>query len=270
MQPYRYLLWVLATAVYLVGTTEFMLSATLTPLAEVFSVSSAQASWLISAYALTYAVTAPVIGYFSDRIDRRKLLLVAMFLFAIDSLAIIVSPNFTIAMFFRICGGLASAAIVPTIFALIADIFPARQQSTAMGMVMVGMTIGIVSGPVLAGVLTEYLTWYAPFIMTTVGSLIVWFCACKILPPSKPHQDVRKQGGFQWLQDIKIVRFISAKAIWNGTAVSVFLLSGEVLRLKFSIDSALIGVVVAAFGVGLFIGNLLVGRLYHFLSNDSQ
>lgn len=270
MQPYRYLLWVLATAVYLVGTTEFMLSATLTPLAEVFSVSSAQASWLISAYALTYAVTAPVIGYFSDRIDRRKLLLVAMFLFAIDSLAIIVSPNFTIAMFFRICGGLASAAIVPTIFALIADIFPARQQSTAMGMVMVGMTIGIVSGPVLAGVLTEYLTWYAPFIMTTVGSLIVWFCVCKILPPSKPHQDMRKQGGFQWLQDIKIVRFISAKAIWNGTAVSVFLLSGEVLRLKFSIDSALIGVVVAAFGVGLFIGNLLVGRLNHFLSNDSQ
>lgn len=64
MQPYRYLLWVLATAVYLVGTTEFMLSATLTPLAEVFSVSSAQASWLISAYALTYAVTAPVIGLF--------------------------------------------------------------------------------------------------------------------------------------------------------------------------------------------------------------
>ncbi|WP_272687007.1 MFS transporter [Providencia sp. PROV149] len=270
MQSNRYLLLVFAAAVYLVGTTEFMLSATLTPLAEVFSVTSAQASWLISAYALTYAVSAPVLGYFSDRVERRKLLLVAMFLFAIDSLAIIASPNFTIALLFRICGGLASAAIVPTIFSLIADIFPSRQQSSAMGTAMIGMTVGIVTGPVLAGVLTEYLTWYAPFIMTTLGSLIVWFCACKILPSSKQIHTLKTQGSFQWLRNTKITHFIGAKALWNGTAVSIFLLSGEILRHKFAIDSALIGLVISAFGAGLFIGNLLVGKLNNLLLNDSQ
>lgn len=270
MQSNRYLLLVFAAAVYLVGTTEFMLSATLTPLAGVFSVTSAQASWLISAYALTYAVSAPVLGYFSDRVERRKLLLVAMFLFAIDSLAIIASPNFTIALLFRICGGLASAAIVPTIFSLIADIFPSRQQSSAMGTAMIGMTVGIVTGPVLAGVLTEYLTWYAPFIMTTLGSLIVWFCACKILPSSKQIHALKTQGSFQWLRNTKITHFIGAKALWNGTAVSIFLLSGEILRHKFAIDSALIGFVISAFGAGLFIGNLLVGKLNNLLLNDSQ
>ncbi|WP_335674139.1 MFS transporter [Providencia stuartii] len=270
MLSQRYLLLVFAAAVYLVGTTEFMLSATLTPLAEVFSVDPIQVSWLISAYALTYAITAPVLGYFSDRVDRRKLLLAGMLLFAIDSLAIIASPSFGVALIFRICGGLASAIIVPTVFALIADIVPSSQQPVAMGQAMLGMTLGIVLGPVFAGVLTEYAAWYVPFIMTAIGSFIVWFCAYRILPSHQPYDIRQKQASFRWLRDFKLIRLVGAKALWNGSAVSVFLLAGEVLRHKFKIDSAVIGMVISAFGVGLLVGNWQVKSLSKILYNNHQ
>lgn len=68
--PPGFLLPVLALAVYFVGATEFMLSPLLTPLAEAFDTTPAAASWLVSGYALSYAMAAPVFGYFSDRIDR--------------------------------------------------------------------------------------------------------------------------------------------------------------------------------------------------------
>lgn len=270
MSSQRYLLLVLAAVVFLVGTTEFMLSATLTPLAEVFSVDPIQVSWLISAYALTYALAAPVLGYFSDRVDRRKLLLTAMFLFAVDSLAIIASPSFGIALVFRICGGLASAIIVPTVFALIADIVPSSQQPTAMGSVMLGMTLGIVLGPVFAGILTEYEAWYVPFIMTAIGSFIVWYCAYRILSKDIPDGCQQRQASFRWLHDVKLIRFVGAKALWNGTAVSVFLLSGEVLRTKFKVDSAIIGMVISTFGIGLFVGNWQVRLLNKILDDNHQ
>ncbi|KQW46806.1 MULTISPECIES: MFS transporter [unclassified Ensifer] len=73
--PSRILLHILALAVFFVGATEFMLSAMLAPLAQAFDITPANASWLVSSYALSYAIAAPIFGFLSDRMDRRRLLL---------------------------------------------------------------------------------------------------------------------------------------------------------------------------------------------------
>lgn len=138
--PSRFILPTLALAVFFVGATEFMLSAMLSPLAVAFETTPAHAAWLVSSYALSYAVAAPIFGYLSDRIDRRRLLLVSLVLFSIDGLAVTIAPSFGAAIVLRVFGGLASAALIPTAFALVADIIPAHRQSAAMGAVMIGMT----------------------------------------------------------------------------------------------------------------------------------
>lgn len=133
MTSTHYLLLLSAVAVYLVGTAEFMLSAILSPLATVFHVQADQITWLVSAYALAYTLAAPIIGFLSDRIDRRKIVLMALLLLSLDSLVIIFSPNLLTALVLRGFGGLASAALVPVIFALIADVISESKQATAMG-----------------------------------------------------------------------------------------------------------------------------------------
>jgi DHA1 family inner membrane transport protein len=89
----RMLLLVLALSVYFVGSAEFMLSSMLSPLAQAFRTSPEGAAWLISSYACSYAVAAPVLGYFSDRVNRGRLLLVALLLFAVDAVGIVFSPS---------------------------------------------------------------------------------------------------------------------------------------------------------------------------------
>lgn len=153
----HYLLLLCAVAVYLVGTAEFMLSAILSPLANVFHVQPDQIAWLISAYALAYTLAAPIIGYLSDRIDKRKIVLMALLLLSLDSLVIIFAPNLLIALVLRGFGGLASAALVPVIFALIADVMSESKQAAAMGNIMMGMTVGIITGPIIAGALVRIL-----------------------------------------------------------------------------------------------------------------
>ena len=111
----------LALAVYFVGAVEFMLAPMLTPLALAFAAKPADVVWLVSAYAVSYAVLAPLIGLHSDRIGRRRLLLPALALFAADALAIAFAPSLTFAIIARILGGAAGAALTPTAFALIAE-----------------------------------------------------------------------------------------------------------------------------------------------------
>lgn len=136
------ILTTLALAVYFVGAVEFMLAPMLTPLASAFAAKPADIAWLVSAYAVSYAVLAPLIGLLSDRIGRRRLLLPALALFAADALAVAFAPSLTFAIIARILGGAAGAALTPTAFALIAETVPEDRQAGAMGLVLFGLTLG--------------------------------------------------------------------------------------------------------------------------------
>lgn len=265
--PSRFFLLTLALAVYFVGATEFMLTAMLTPLAEAFNTSTAAASWLVSGYALSYAVAAPVFGILSDRLDRRRLLLVSLVLFALDGIALTLAPTFEIAVVLRILGGLASAALIPTAFALIADTIPAEHQSAAMGAAMLGMTLGIAFGPAFAGLLTEAFGWRAPFLATAGGCLGVFVLGLRVIAAST-HQRVNARSERAWFRSGAILRPLLAKAGWNGTGVVAFLLAGEVLRQRHGLDTGEIGFAVSAFGVGLGVGNLAIGPACRLAGRD--
>ncbi|WP_343219827.1 MFS transporter [Providencia huaxiensis] len=255
----HYLLLLSAVAVYLVGTAEFMLSAIISPLAIVFHVQPEQITWLISAYALAYTLAAPIIGFLSDRIDRRKIVLMALLLLSLDSLAIIFAPNLLIALVLRGLGGLASAALVPVIFALVADVMSESKQAIAMGSIMMGMTVGIITGPIIAGVLVQYFAWYAPFVYTAIGCLLVFIIALFTLPHSQ--KTFGRKLSFKAIKHVGIVRFILAKGIWNGVSVCMFLLAGEILRQRSHLESVEVGSLMGLFGIGLLCGNGLVTKI---------
>jgi multidrug resistance protein len=258
--PSQFLTFFLALAVYFVGATEFMLSPMLAPLGAAFDVTPAGAAWLVSSYASTYALAAPFLGHFSDRIDRRRILLSALLLFALDSVALTLAPSFAAAIALRVFGGLASAALIPTVFALIADRMPADQQADAMGVVMLGMTLGIALGPVIAGLLTDAFGWTAPFLATAAGC-VGTFALGRTVIPANASRETPRRTSWKRLKERAILWPLLAKGAWNGTAVSAFLLSGEVLRQRYGFGAAEAGGAVSAFGLGLGFGNFGVGRI---------
>lgn len=262
-----YTLPVLAFTVFFTGVTEFMVSPMLTPLAAAFDVTPAQASWLIAVYTLSYALAAPMLGRLSDRIGRYRMLRAALLLFVADGIAL--APCFSVAVGLRILGGLASAALIPSVFALIAEQFPHDRQASAMGLVMTGMTAGIISGPVIAGWLTVRCGWYAPFLLTAAGSLVMWIACCFMFRgisrvPSQPSFLPGK------CYSPALSGLITAKGLWNGTAVVMFVLSGELLRDRFGLNTETIGLISAIFGGGLLTGNLLMPLFRRLSGTDTR
>jgi len=264
----RALLPVLSMSVFFVGASEFMLSAMLNPLSVAFDTDSASIAWLISSYAFAYAIAAPLLGYLSDRINRSRLLLIALLSFAIDGLGIAFAPTLAIAIALRIFGGLASAVIIPTAFALVSEIIPRERQASAMGAVMLGMTFGIALGPALAGLLTNWVDWRAPFLLTSAGCIAACLIGAAAMPKRYAAVARRETHGFRWLRNAHVTRQLLAKGLWNGTGVSAFLLSGEVLRQRYQLDVAHVGMSVTAFGIGLGIGNLSVGKLRRLTGSE--
>ena len=208
----KFFLLVLAVVVFFVGAVEFMLSAMLGPLAEAFQTSAAGASWLISSYAFSYALAAPVFGYLSDRIDRVRLLLFALPAFAIDGMGIALAPNLEVAMALRVFGGIASAVLIPTAFALVSEIVPRERQAGAMmGLVMFGMTLGIALGPALAGLLTAWSDWRTPFLAIAGGCMVAFPIGLKTAPRRHSGRAAAGSRLFHWFGNWRILRPLIAK-----------------------------------------------------------
>ena len=266
----RTLLSVLSMSVFFVGASEFMLSAMLNPLSVAFGTDSVSIAWLISSYAFAYAIAAPFLGYLSDRINRSRLLLIALLSFAIDGVGIAFAPTLEIAIALRIFGGLASAVIIPTAFALISEVIPRERHASAMGTVMLGMTFGIALGPALAGLLTNGVGWRAPFVLTSTGCIVAFLIGTVTMPKRQTAVATRETHGFRWFRNPNVTRPLLAKGLWNGTGVSAFLLSGEVLRQRYQLDVAHVGMSVTAFGIGLGIGNLSAGKLRRLTGSEER
>ncbi|MDN4574281.1 arabinose ABC transporter permease [Pandoraea cepalis] len=266
----RALLFAFSISVFFVGASEFMLAAMLSPLGIAFGTDSTRITWLISSYAFAYAIAAPLLGYLADRVNRSRLLLVALLLFAIDGIGIAFSPTLEIAIALRIFGGLASAVIIPTAFALISEVVPRTRHASAMGAVMLGMTFGIALGPAMAGLLTIWVGWRAPFLLTSTGCIIAFIIGAAAMPHRRTIAAPRKAHGFRWLLNPNITRPLLAKGLWNGTGVSAFLLSGEVLRQRYQLDVAHVGISVTTFGVGLGVGNLSAARLQRLTGYEER
>ena len=266
----RTLLAVLSMSVFFVGASEFMLSAMLNPLSIAFDTDSVHIAWLISSYAFAYAVAAPFLGYLSDRINRSRLLLIALLSFAIDGVGIAFAPTLRMAIVLRIFGGLASAVIIPASFALISEVVPRARHASAMGAVMLGMTLGIALGPAIAGLLTTWVGWRPPFLLMSAGCIVAFLIGAATMPKQHTAVAARETQGFAWLRNPNIMRPLLAKGLWNGTGVSAFLLSGEVLRQRYQLDVAHVGLSVTAFGVGLAIGNLSAGKLRRLTGSEER
>jgi MFS family permease len=121
--------------------------------------------WIVTAYLLSSTAAAPLYGKLSDIHGRRTMMLVAIGIFTIGSIACALAPNMLSLIVGRGLQGAGGGAIFPVAQSVIADIVAPRERGryqTYTGIVWVSAGVG---GPVLGGVFAEYFHW----------SLIFWF-----------------------------------------------------------------------------------------------
>ena len=104
---------------FLIGSDTFVVAPLMPSLAKAFNVSTTQSGWLVSVYAIGYALTGLVSGPISDRGNRRIILTLGMVVFALATATCAVSPGFWTMFIFRFITGGAAAVAAPQVWAMI-------------------------------------------------------------------------------------------------------------------------------------------------------
>jgi MFS family permease len=149
-------------------------------------------SWVISAYLLTYTAATPLFGKLSDIYGRRWMMLAALIIFLVGSAACALAPNMPTLIVARGLQGIGGGGILPIAHTVIGDMVSPRERPLYQSYTSVMFMSASVSGPLLGGVLTDYLHWTLIFwINLPLGALALWMTdrALRKLPRhDRPHK----------------------------------------------------------------------------------
>lgn len=141
------------------------LTVALPALAEDFSGNLQAVQWVLNGYVLALAALTMVGGSLADTYGRARVLALGCAGFALASVACALSPNAASLIAARIAQGAAAAIVTPASLALIGQVFPKSERSTAIGTWAAASALTTAGGPILGGWLTETFGWPAIFWM---------------------------------------------------------------------------------------------------------
>jgi EmrB/QacA subfamily drug resistance transporter len=119
--------------------------------------------WVISSYILSTAIFLMPFGRLGDIIGRKKVFSLGILLFTISTFLIVFSHSILSLIILRIVEGLSSAMIFGTSLAIITSVYLPGERGRAMGINITATYLGLSCGPVIGGLLTQYLGWRSIF-----------------------------------------------------------------------------------------------------------
>ncbi len=110
---------ILAIVAFFVGLDSLLVAPLLPTIAETMSIPDGRGGLLITIYALFYGITAPLFGPMSDKVGRKRMIVIGFVIFSVSTFCTGVAKSFEVLLIFRGLTGLSGAMVMPSIFALV-------------------------------------------------------------------------------------------------------------------------------------------------------
>jgi len=150
--------------------------------------------WTVTIYEFGQLLMLPLAGKLSDDFGRKRVVLIAVFLFTTSSFLCGFAPNVYVLVACRFLQALGGGAIVPVCTGIVAELFP-EKRAQAVGLFSSIFPIGGVVGPNLGGLLVDHLSWrYIFYVNVPIGLAVLLFLSYLYRPLNQ--QRVRHRADF--------------------------------------------------------------------------
>ena len=255
-------LYLLALAVFVMGTSEFMLAGLLPAIASDLDVSVGTAGLLTSAVAVGMVVGAPLMAAFARRWPPRLTLIACLLVFAGCHIVGALTPTFSVLLITRILSALANAGFLAVALTTATALVPADRKGRALAVLLSGTTIATVAGVPAGALFGTALGWRSTFWAIAVLCLPAVLGVLRGIPkttgqeaPSSLRRELRE------LTSPRLLIAMALGALVNGGTFAAFTFLAPVVTDTAGLDAGWVSVALVLFGVGSFLGVTIAGRL---------
>ena len=188
-----------AAAVALCGVCAFLevyCTQPLLPLlAHLFHASKTGVSMTVSATTLGVAISAPVFGAITERLARKRVIVVSLLGVSIPTLLAATSTSLAQLIFWRFLQGIMVPGIIAVVVTYIGEEWPPERIALIMSFYVSGTALGGFLGRISAGILADYYSWRVSFIVLGVASLVGAAAVATWLPHGHRRMTSQQRSG---------------------------------------------------------------------------
>ena len=250
----------LAIAAFGIGTSEFIIMGLLPNLADSFHVSIPKAGALVTGYALSVTIGAPLVAIATARLERKTALLLLMGIFTLGNLMCAISPSYNLLFGARIITALCHGAFFGIGSIVASNLVPRNQRAQAIALMFSGLTLANVLGVPAGTALGQAFGWRASFFAIVPIGLIAATAVFFLVPPQQAtgtgllHE-------FRVLRQPQVLLMLAMSVLTSTSLFCVFTYITPMLEDITHVSPHAVTIILLLFGVGITIGNLVGGAL---------
>ncbi|MFE0423954.1 Cmx/CmrA family chloramphenicol efflux MFS transporter [Streptomyces sp. NPDC058953] len=254
--------YILGLSVFALGTSEFMLSGLLPPIADDMDVSIPQAGLLISAFAIGMVVGAPLLAVATLKLPRKATLIALISVFGLGQVAGALAPTYEILFVSRVVSALACAGFWALGAAVAVAMVPVNSRARAMAVMIGGLSIANVLGVPLGAFLGEQLGWRSAFWAVGIASAVALVGVVTKIPHIPvPAEKPRLKRELSIFGDRQVWLAVVITALAGGGVFAAFSYLAPLLTDVAGIGDGWVSTVLALFGIGALVGTTIGGRV---------
>lgn len=184
-----------AMAIFLGTIDGSIVNIALPTLADEFDTSFGVVQWVSLGYLLTQATLTLWFGRLGDMIGKKPIFTVGFGIFTLFSVLAGLSPTIVFLILARVFQAIGAAMIFAMGFAITTEAFPPSERGKALGINGSMVSLGIIIGPVLGGLIIDAANWRWIFLVNLPIGIIGTITAIKFVPNTKPDGKQR----FDWM-----------------------------------------------------------------------
>ena len=243
---------------FLIGTDLFVVSPLLPLIAADYQTSPTLAGLSVTIFAVSYMISAPLLGHLADRLGRRRMLARCLLGFAAANLLTASVANFAWLLSARLFAGAAAAGVSPSLYALVSGLAPPDRRGTWLALVVSGLLISLSLGAPIGGLAGASFGWPSIFSVLAGFSLLLVWMNQRVWPEDYGSGSITVQH-HAWALAVLGGRLAPTVA-WSTALYGVYVYLGTGLA-AYGFSTEKIAATILLYGCGAIGGILAGGRM---------
>lgn len=254
-------IYILALAVFLIGTIEYIITGIIEMIAGDLGVSTAEAGLLVTVFALAAAILAPILIAVTINVDRRKLMLLTFGVFIASNGIMMFDLSYEAMLGIRIIQGASGGMTTVVAMAAATRLVENEKRGNAIGIILMGLSSSLVLGVPIGTFFSEMFGWKVLFIVIGILSIIPFLIIYRKVPAIKEEEQVTMGMQLSMLKNKAVLVALMMTLLYVGGYAALFTYITPFLQTTSSLSMTEISLILFLAGVCSFIGSKLGGQL---------
>lgn len=254
------LVW-LALGAFAIGAEGFVISTLLPAISADTGVTLPQAGYLVLAYAVAYAISAPVLATLTGTAARRSVLVTAALVFAVGAVGASFANGYWPLLASRVLMAAMAGLYAATAQATAVTMSEPAHRARAIAVVVGGTSLSVALGAPIGGLIAGLVGWRGTYLFIAALGIAAAIAIYVMLPSSLRGERRTLRERLSVLSLPGVVPALLTTFFYMVGPFATFIYLSPLTTAGIGLDKAWLPAVMLAFGVGAAIGNTLGGQL---------